>query len=87
MKFSRPFQGIDIPIHSWPQADFPDYKYPLSENETYNRKEDDRCLDMVKDIIESQKKKGIPVAGIIVEPIQCEGGDRHASDYFFQVTN
>lgn len=26
----------------------------------------------------------MPVAGIIVEAIQCEGGDRHASPDFFQ---
>lgn len=26
----------------------------------------------------------IPVAGVIVEPIQAEGGDNHATPYFFQ---
>lgn len=27
---------------------------------------------------------GKPVAGIVVEPIQSEGGDNHASNEFFQ---
>jgi 4-aminobutyrate aminotransferase/(S)-3-amino-2-methylpropionate transaminase len=29
-------------------------------------------------------KKGVPVAGIVSEPIQCEGGDNFASPAFFQ---
>jgi len=29
-------------------------------------------------------KKGTDVAGVIIEPIQAEGGDNHASPYFFQ---
>ena len=35
-------------------------------------------------MIEKQAKAGIPVAGIIVEPIQAEGGDNHGSKEFFQ---
>lgn len=38
----------------------------------------------VEELIEKWEKKGNPVAGIIVEPIQAEGGDNHASPYFFQ---
>lgn len=30
------------------------------------------------------KKKDIPVAGIVVEPIQSEGGDNEASPEFFR---
>ena len=36
-------------------------------------------------MIEKQAKEGIPVAGIIIEPIQAEGGDNHGSKEFFQV--
>lgn len=30
------------------------------------------------------KQKGKPVAGIVIEPIQAEGGDNHASSDFFR---
>lgn len=36
------------------------------------------------DLIEKYKKKGNPVAGIVVEPIQSEGGDNEASPEFFR---
>lgn len=38
----------------------------------------------VEDKIEEYNKKGLPVAGVIVEPIQAEGGDNFASAEFFQ---
>jgi 4-aminobutyrate aminotransferase/(S)-3-amino-2-methylpropionate transaminase len=38
----------------------------------------------VEDLFSEFSKKGRPVAGIIVEPIQSEGGDIEASPYFFQ---
>lgn len=41
-------------------------------------------VSKVEYLIEQYKKKGKPVAGIIVEPIQSEGGDNHASKEFFQ---
>jgi len=81
---SRPIQGVDIPTLSWPKADFPKYKYPLHENERENKAEDDRCLSQVEELIEKATKDGQPVAGIISEPIQSEGGDNHGSADFFQ---
>jgi len=46
------------------------------------KKEEDRCLNETeRTIIEWLKKS--PVAGVIVEPIQAEGGDKHATPYFF----
>jgi len=81
---SRPIQGVDIPTINWPKADFPQYKYPLEENLADNKKEDERCLAMVEELIEKATKEGCPVAGVISEPIQSEGGDNHASPEFFQ---
>jgi len=81
---SRPIHGVDIPTLPWPKADFPKYKYPLEEFVQENKAEDDRCLATVEEQIENQAKLGIPVAGIIIEPIQAEGGDNHASKEFFQ---
>merc|ERR1711970_13694 len=81
---SRPIQGVDIPTLRWPKADFPKYKYPLHENVRENAAEDARCLAQVEELIEQATKDGQPVAGIISEPIQAEGGDNHGSDSFFQ---
>ena len=61
------------------------YKYPLEENVRENAAEDQRCLATVEEQIERQNKLGVPVAGIIIESIQAEGGDYHASKEFFQV--
>jgi 4-aminobutyrate aminotransferase/(S)-3-amino-2-methylpropionate transaminase len=38
----------------------------------------------VEDLFSQYSKRGKPVAGIIVEPIQAEGGDNEASPQFFQ---
>lgn len=81
---SRPIHGVDIPILPWPKADFPSYKYPLEDHVRENLAEDDRCLATVEEQIEKQAKMGVPVAGIITEPIQAEGGDNYASKEFFQ---
>ena len=75
------FYNLKIPFFS----DFPRYKYPLEEFVRENQAEDERCLATVEEQIENQAKIGIPVAGMIVEPIQAEGGDNHGSKEFFQV--
>ena len=61
------------------------YKYPLKDNVRENQAEDKRCLASVEEHIERQSKRGVPVAGMVVEPIQAEGGDYHGSKEFFQV--
>lgn len=81
---SKPIHKIDVPCFDWPVAQFPRYKYPLEDNIRENQEEDKRCLADVEEKIEQWAKKGIPVAGIISEPIQAEGGDHHGSSEFFQ---
>merc|ERR1719340_445693 len=81
---SRPIQGVDIPSLNWPKADFPVYKYPLEENVRENEAEDARCLARVEEILAQSSAEGQPVAGVISEPIQSEGGDNHGSPAFFQ---
>jgi 4-aminobutyrate aminotransferase/(S)-3-amino-2-methylpropionate transaminase len=82
---SKYIHKLDIPSLDWPIARFPLYKYPLEENVKYNRKQDDDCLKDVEDLIDYfNKEKKRQVAGMVVEPIQSEGGDHHASPYFFQ---
>jgi len=81
---SKPIHKLDVPLYDWPVADFPRYKYPLEEHVRENAAEDQRCLAMVEEILENQKKIGNPCAGMIVEPIQSEGGDYHGSKEWFQ---
>jgi 4-aminobutyrate aminotransferase/(S)-3-amino-2-methylpropionate transaminase len=81
---SKYIQKIDLPSLNWPIAHFPMYKYPLEENKRENDEEDQKCLAEVEDLIEQYDKCGVPVAGIIVEPIQSEGGNNEASPHFFQ---
>ncbi|XP_031620889.1 4-aminobutyrate aminotransferase, mitochondrial [Contarinia nasturtii] len=81
---SKYIHKIDIPSFDWPIAPFPQYKYPLEENVRENAAEDDRCLAAVEDLIVKYNKNGRYVAGMIVEPIQSEGGDNEASPEFFQ---
>ncbi|KAG5899124.1 hypothetical protein JTB14_021624 [Gonioctena quinquepunctata] len=81
---SKAIHKLDIPGFDWPTASFPKYKYPLEENVKENKAEDEKCLAEVEELIEKYNKKGCPVAGIVVEPIQSEGGDNEASPEFFQ---
>lgn len=81
---SKYIHKIDVPAFDWPIASFPVYKYPLEENVRDNKEEDERCLAEVEDLIAQYAKRNIPVAGIVIEPIQSEGGDNEASPEFFQ---
>ncbi|KAK2587998.1 hypothetical protein KPH14_004074 [Odynerus spinipes] len=82
---SKYIHKIDVPAFDWPIASFPEYRYPLEENVRENQQEDKRCLAEVEELIEKYKtEKKTPVAGVIIEPIQAEGGDNHASPEFFQ---
>jgi 4-aminobutyrate aminotransferase-like enzyme len=60
------------------------YRYPLEENVRENEAEDQRCLAQVEEILEAKSKGPVPCVGVIVEPIQSEGGDHHGSPAWFQ---
>ncbi|CAF0726001.1 unnamed protein product [Adineta steineri] len=81
---SKAIHKIDIPSFDWPIAPFPRYKYPLEENDRENKKEDERCLARIEELFHEYKSKKNPVVGVIIEPIQSEGGDFHGSATFFQ---
>jgi 4-aminobutyrate aminotransferase/(S)-3-amino-2-methylpropionate transaminase len=81
---SKPIHKLDVPAFDWPIATYPKYKYPLNENISENERTDNKCLEEVQDLINKYDKKGVPVAGLIIEPIQGEGGDNHGSVKFFQ---
>ena len=78
---SKPIHKLDIPAFDWPQAQFPALKYPLEQHAEENAAEEQRCLQEAERIIKDYHN---PVAAVVVEPIQSEGGDNHASPAFFR---
>ncbi|KAK6465341.1 4-aminobutyrate aminotransferase [Scheffersomyces coipomensis] len=78
---SKPIHKLDLPSFNWPKAEYPSYKYPLDKHEAENKEEDKRCLEIVDKLFQTWK---VPIAGLLVEPIQSEGGDNHGSKEFFQ---
>lgn len=84
MTHTKWMHKLDFPSIDWPIADFPQYKHPLLGNIEQNRREEARCLQQVCSKIEEYGARGTPVAGVVIEPIQGEGGDNHASPDFFR---
>lgn len=78
---SKPIHKLDIPAFDWPQAPFPASKYPLDEYAEENAAEEKRCLEEVERLLVTYHNKP---AAVIVEPIQSEGGDNHATPNFFR---
>ncbi|KAM0421418.1 hypothetical protein ACHAPT_010772 [Fusarium lateritium] len=78
---SKPLHKLDIPAFDWPQCSFPAISYPLEDHVEENKREEQKCLEEAEQIIKTYPSK---VAAVIVEPIQSEGGDNHASPAFFQ---
>jgi len=72
---------LDIPAFDWPQASFPILKYPLEEHVEENAREEQRALEEVEHLITTYHN---PPAAVVVEPVQSEGGDNHASPAFFR---
>ncbi|KAJ8722731.1 hypothetical protein PYW07_003911 [Mythimna separata] len=80
---SKAIHKLDFPSFDWPVAMFPHYRYPLEEFKCENEQEDKKCLAYVCELFEAWQQKS-PIAGVVIEPIQSEGGDNHASPEFFQ---
>ncbi|CAB3224528.1 unnamed protein product [Arctia plantaginis] len=81
---SKALHKLDIPAFPWGLGPtFPRYQYPLNEFTRENKKEDEKSLAEVAAAI-NKFKKNRPVAALIVEPIQGEGGDNEASPEFFR---
>ena len=78
---SKPIHKLDIPAFDWPQATFPLLKYPLEENVEYNKKAEQEALENVEHLLTTHH---LPPCAVVVEPIQSEGGDNHASPAFFR---
>ena len=71
------FSGL--PRLKWPKVQPPEYKYPLAHHTVANEVEDERVLAEVLEVINSWE---IPVAGVILEPIQGENNGNTFSSFF-----
>jgi len=81
---SKPIHKLDVAqFTSWPAVPFPELLYPVDDAEiaAQNSANIARCIDVAREHLRSPTNN---VAAIIVEPIQAEGGDRHASFEFFR---
>lgn len=78
---SKPIHKLDIPAFDWPQATFPLLKYPLEDHVAENAKAEAEALADVERLITTHH---LPPCAVIIEPIQSEGGDNHASPAFFR---
>jgi L-lysine 6-transaminase len=71
-----------FPKFSWPRVDNPKLKFPVDADEVQRVSEiEARALDQIKQAIHQY---GVRVAGLIIEPIQSEGGDNHFRPEFLQ---
>lgn len=77
---SKPIHKLDIPAFPWPVAPFPRLQYPLDAHAAENEAEERRCLAEVERLLHTDKT----IAAAIIEPIQSEGGDNHASPTYFR---
>jgi 4-aminobutyrate aminotransferase/(S)-3-amino-2-methylpropionate transaminase len=78
---SKPIHKLDFPAFDWPVLPFPTNRFPLAEHAAANAALEARVLEQIRDVM---LREGGAVAGLIIEPIQGEGGDRHASPAFFR---
>ncbi len=78
---SRAIHKVDFPAFDWPVVEFPANRFPRSEHQAYNDEVEARALASVEATFRTFFDR---VAAVIVEPIQGEGGDNHASPSFFR---
>ena len=67
----------NLPVFPWPKAEFPLLRYPLAQNEKYNRSEEERCLTNFKSILASNT-----VGAVIIEPISGINGQIATPNFY-----
>ena len=77
---SKVMHKADLPAFPWPTAPFPANRFPLAAHRDENEAAERAALVELERLLDAHAGR---VAAVIVEPIQSEGGDRHASPAFF----
>ena len=78
---SKLIHKADLPAFPWPSVPFPANRFPLADHAEENAQAEAASLEALRRCLDAHVGR---VAAVIVEPIQSEGGDRHASPAFFQ---
>ena len=77
-----PRKTLYFPKFDWPRIDNPKINFPLNDEnleDVFNK--ENIALDQIKDAIRNNPDD---IAGLIIEPIQGEGGDNHFRCEFFK---
>ena len=69
------------PKFNWPRITNPKIKFPLSDNLKYVKKAEEDAINQIYDAIKMYPDE---IAALIIEPIQCEGGDNYFRKEFLQ---
>jgi 4-aminobutyrate aminotransferase/(S)-3-amino-2-methylpropionate transaminase len=78
---SKPIHKMDLPAFDWPTVPFPASRFPLARFADENARAEDASIAALERTLDAHAGR---VAAVLVEPIQSEGGDRHASGAFFR---
>jgi 4-aminobutyrate aminotransferase/(S)-3-amino-2-methylpropionate transaminase len=78
---SKLIHKADLPAFDWPTVPFPANRWPLEAHAAENAEAEAASLAALERVLEQYAGR---VAAVLVEPIQSEGGDRHASAAFFR---
>ncbi len=74
-----PAKTADFPQFTWPRISSPVVDFPINEREVAAA--ESRACD---EIVAAFTQDANGIAAILIEPIQCEGGDRHLRAEFLQ---
>ena len=69
-----PRKTLYFPQFDWPRIDNPKINFPLDQNLDLVLKREKHAINQIKDAITNNPDE---IAGLIIEPIQGEGGDNH----------
>ena len=77
-----PIKTKFFPKFDWPRITNPHLSFPLNDDILANVKEEEKKA--INEIKEALKNNPNDIAGLIIEPIQGEGGDHHFRSNFFK---
>ena len=69
-----PRKTLYFPQFDWPRIDNPKINFPLDQNLDLVIERENKAINQIKDAITNNPDE---IAGLIIEPIQGEGGDNH----------
>jgi L-lysine 6-transaminase len=77
-----PRKTMYFPKFNWPRCSNPSARFPLEGANLVDT--EDREIQAVSEVRQAFRERPHDIAAVIVEPIQCEGGDNHFRAEFLQ---